>query len=662
MPVKTIKLDCNMPLRKWGKLFFVFICFFVLFFSITLKNQVWAANEPRIVRVGIYDNKPKVYLDDKKVAAGVFPDILNYIAKQENWQLEYVSGTWEEGLARLEKGEINIMVDVALSAERRQKYDFTNETILSSWGVVYVRKNSDIDSFKDLDGKTIAILKSSVYSGGPEGVDQYVRTFGLKTDFIYVDEYNEVFNLLSRGKVDAAVVSRVFALSSQKDYPDLKETDMFFSPTELRFALTKGDVDNPVLINQIDYWVKKIRNENNGIYHQTLEKHGLAGMITSKEVIPQWAKIAGTASGVLILLSLLIIVAMRQARILTIRKLEEKEILLSSIVNHAPIMVFAFDRQGKITLAEGKALQNPILKQKLLVGKSVFELLETNQIAADQLKKTLLGEEVELKSELAGRMWRINMSPVVVAKNVRSVLGIAIDLTEEYQLDYAKSEFLSLVSHHLRTLPSVIRWTVEILTPKMKTVLDKKELKNWERIEEANLKMIELADAISRASQMELEKYDARPEKLDLEKLIDEEVAALDALIKKNKLKIVKKYHTLKGVVLDKNQVKIIIRTLLSNAVRYISPGGTVEVSLSANNNKFVLKVKDTGWGIPQDQQDKVFTKLFRADNVVKMEVIGIGLGLFIAKNIIDKLKGRIWFESQEGQGSIFNVELPVRT
>ena len=87
---------------------FLFSLFFATFVVLNVTKRIFAASESRTVRVGIYDNKPKTYLDQRGEPAGLFPEVLNHIAKQENWQLDYVYGTWEEGLARLEKGEIDL--------------------------------------------------------------------------------------------------------------------------------------------------------------------------------------------------------------------------------------------------------------------------------------------------------------------------------------------------------------------------------------------------------------------------------------------------------------------------------------------------------------------------------------------------------------------------
>lgn len=260
--------------------------------TLTLSPIALAVDPVRTLKVGAYDNKPKVYQTTENQAAGIFPDILNFIAERENWQLEYVFGTWEEGLSRLEKGEIDIMVDVALSEDRQQKYDFTNETVLNSWGVIYVHKDGNIDSFSDLEGKKIAILKSSIYLEGPTAIDQYLKAFGYNIIFVETDEYEQVFTLLNQKVVDAAVVSRIFGLTNINRYPNLRATDIFFSPTELRFALTKNGPHNPYLVEKIDFWVRRLRDGYLGYYDDTLKKHGLIEPI-KQELVPSWAVPAG---------------------------------------------------------------------------------------------------------------------------------------------------------------------------------------------------------------------------------------------------------------------------------------------------------------------------------------------------------------------------------
>ncbi len=272
--------------QRWFKSILISLIIFTFICQIPLNLFKTYASENKIIKVGVYENKPKVYRANDGKITGFFPDVLNYIAQQENWQLEYVHGTWEEGLNQLKNGEIDLMVDVAISPERQVEFDFTNETVLNSWAVICVKNNSKIKSFSDLEGKKIGILKSSVYLQGPQSITYYLKSFGINAEFIYVDEYSQLCKLLEEDKIDAAVVSRIFALYNAKNYQNIKQTDLVFNPTELRFALNKNNPDNPYLIERLDYWVKKIKNKET--YYQLLKKYNLEEVEIIKKIPPVW--------------------------------------------------------------------------------------------------------------------------------------------------------------------------------------------------------------------------------------------------------------------------------------------------------------------------------------------------------------------------------------
>ena len=114
-------------------------------------------------------------------------------------------------------------------------------------------------------------------------------------------------------------------------------------------------------------------------------------------------------------------------------------------------------------------------------------------------------------------------------------------------------------------------------------------------------------------------------------------------------------------VFVDKEKIKISIENLVENAINYTPKNGTVTLALSKDtNNNILISVKDTGIGIPKDQQERIFTKFFRSGNALRVQTEGSGMGLFVSKNIVESHKGKIWFESAEGQGTTFFILLPA--
>ena len=109
----------------------------------------------------------------------------------------------------------------------------------------------------------------------------------------------------------------------------------------------------------------------------------------------------------------------------------------------------------------------------------------------------------------------------------------------------------------------------------------------------------------------------------------------------------------------DKSEIEIILNNLITNAVKYNRDGGKVDVSLYTDGDKRVIKVSDTGIGVPEDAKPKMFSKLFRTDNAKEFESEGTGLGLYLVKSIVEKTGGKVWFDSTLGKGTTFYLALP---
>jgi len=264
-----------------------------------------------VVRVGIYENPPKIYTDEQGVVSGLYADIINYIAWSEGWTVEFVTGTWDEGLSRLENGEIDIMTDVAYSKAREERFDFNNETVLVSWAAVYAAENVEIESILDLSGKDIAILKSGIHYTGEYGLKNLLDSFEIDATYIDVKYYKDVFNLLENGQADVGVVSRVFGAYNLKNYPNVRPTTVIFNPVELKFAFTKGSIKNTYLIKRIDYRLHELKTDPESIYYEFLNEI-LGEPVTIFEIIPEWVKQVVIIIGVLAITSLIAAVILRR--------------------------------------------------------------------------------------------------------------------------------------------------------------------------------------------------------------------------------------------------------------------------------------------------------------------------------------------------------------
>ena len=213
-------------------------CIFLVILSLLLSAYT-PPPEKQAIRVGLYDNPPKIYTDDNGQAAGFWPAIVNAIAEKEGWQIQWVPGTWDENLARLESGEIDMMPDVGWTEARSELFTFSEETVLTSWARLYVPRGSTIESILDLSGKVVAGFNGSVNFDGPEGIKALAAKFGIECTFVGMDSYTEVFEAINNHEVDAGVANKDFGDQNESKY-NIERTSVILAPTSLRFAFTKN--------------------------------------------------------------------------------------------------------------------------------------------------------------------------------------------------------------------------------------------------------------------------------------------------------------------------------------------------------------------------------------------------------------------------------------
>ena len=240
-------------------------------------------------------------------------------------------------------------------------------------------------------------------------------------------------------------------------------------------------------------------------------------------------------------------------------------------------------------------------------------------------------------------------------------LGTEEDITDLEKIDQAKTEFVSLASHQLRSPLSVINWYTEMLLGEGVGGLNEKQKRYLSEVKNGSRRMTELVKDLLNVSRLELGTLVIEPRPVSLPALIAEAVQEQAPDLHKKNIKLNESYAPqVSTFPADPKFLKIIVQNLLSNAVKYTQDGGEVSVRTELADGKMVLSVSDTGYGIPEDQQRKIFTKLFRARNVVKKDTEGSGIGLYLVKSIVERSGGSIWFTSKEGAGTTFFVAFPA--
>ncbi len=229
------------------------------------------------------------------------------------------------------------------------------------------------------------------------------------------------------------------------------------------------------------------------------------------------------------------------------------------------------------------------------------------------------------------------------------------------EIDRQKDELLGIVAHQLARPITAIRWDLESLLDG-----DMGKLNDGQKTEAETMRLqaINLADLVSMildVSRIQLGKIQIEPQPLDLNTFFQEILDVIHPTISEKKIDFQKSMpEKLPTVLLDKRYTRMTIENMLTNAVKYTPAGGRVRLNLSFINGFMKCAVTDTGCGIPKAEQGKIFGKMYRASNV-RNAVDGNGFGLYVAKGAIEAQGGKMWFESEEGKGSTFFVELPLR-
>lgn len=259
----------------------------------------------------------------------------------------------------------------------------------------------------------------------------------------------------------------------------------------------------------------------------------------------------------------------------------------------------------------------------------------------------------------------IRVSPIVNNKNeVEFFVGISHDITKLKELDRAKSEFVSVASHQLRTPLSGMKWVLESVMMNREHNLNEQQIKDLRGIYENNERMIILINDLLNISRIDSNKSSIlKLSKVEIAPFVERAIKEFDVFAAERKVQINFKNYLLPNYFLNIDEEKIyqVILNLINNSIKYSKPeGGRSEITIGIQKGKFIFSIKDDGVGIPIQNQRHIFEKFYRADNASIVHASGSGLGLYIAKYFVERHNGKIWFESIEGVGTTFNFTLDL--
>lgn len=251
----------------------------VLFMSIAAS--VVAADGP--IRVGIYENPPKIFTNADGRPVGIFPELMEDIAAHEGWSLEWQHCIWARCLDLVESGQLDVMVDVAWSEERAERFLYSSESVMHNWATVYTAGDVEVESMLDLAGTRVAVMTQSIHTDSSEGIRRLLDEFDIPVTYVEADSYAGVFDLIDSGAADVGVVNRIFGAMEEHRYR-VSRTPIVFNPSQLHFVFPKGKSRSAYLRDAIDRHVRVQKDDPGSVLQQSIT-YFLSGAVDMRSTV-----------------------------------------------------------------------------------------------------------------------------------------------------------------------------------------------------------------------------------------------------------------------------------------------------------------------------------------------------------------------------------------
>jgi len=225
-----------------------------------------------------------------------------------------------------------------------------------------------------------------------------------------------------------------------------------------------------------------------------------------------------------------------------------------------------------------------------------------------------------------------------------------------------KSDIISITAHQLRTSLSALKWIFKMFTDEDVGKLTNEQSELIGKAYKSNERMLTLVNDLLTLNHTDDVSISYNFKKIDIIGIVEQTLFEFSGETNKKGIELIflKPDAPLPPLNCDEEMIRVVIQNLIENSIKYSNEGGKVFVSLKQKENNIEMSVHDNGIGINAEDRDNIFKKFFRAPNAIEKDVIGSGLGLFTTKNIVEKHKGKIWFENADSGGTTFFVSLPI--
>jgi signal transduction histidine kinase len=508
-------------------------------------------NQEKTLRVGVYQNKPKIFINEEGQADGIFIDILKDIANKENLTLEYVHDDWPVLLNMLTTGEIDVLPDMAYTEKRDSLFNFNHLSVLNTWLEVFSKKSNRIQSINELSGKKIGLLEDSYQE---ELLNYKIKNkFNLTYEVVVFKDYESTKNALLNDEVDLIVADRFFYFSDEFD-SGMIPTGIVFQPNEMYFGFNNRIPQD--ILTTFDHNIAQLKNNPESAYFLSLHT---------------WLDIHQHEHGI------------------------------------------------------------PLRIKWLLIIISVVALLALAFIVI--LRKTV----------------RIKTKELMAAK------------IKAEESDHLKTVFLQNISHEIRTPMNGILGFIDLLDNEDLMETDRK--KYLDIVKKSGNRLLSTINDVIEISKIESNQIILHKSEVYLEQFMSGLLHFFSSQATEKNLTLTLDNNLTDNSLLietDKSLLEKVCINLIKNAIKFTNTG-SINFGYNIKDDMLEFHVKDTGCGIPENRQNAIYDRFVQSDLDITRSHEGSGIGLAISKAYVEMLGGKIWVESEVGNGSTFYFTTPFK-
>lgn len=271
-------------------------CLWLLILFLPLFTAT-AASAGRLIRVGAYQDPPAIWSDDRQRVQGFLPDLLEHIARREDWQIEYVPIHWCESIEALKNGRVDLLPGAYPVSGESSGFTLSELPIYLDWGQVYTRSGTEIQTVLDLDDKRVAVEASCVFIEGESGLRRLAERFKVNIDFRSFTNATDALQDLYADRTDAIVLGRFYNNMPEMS-DDIVKTPILLNPVTVYFAAPQGGYEPYLKI--IDAHIRELKADRTSLYYQSWNKWFSRSLGPR---LPKWLlHLAATLGGVALLL------------------------------------------------------------------------------------------------------------------------------------------------------------------------------------------------------------------------------------------------------------------------------------------------------------------------------------------------------------------------